>query len=454
MQIAQVLAGYSLGGADLLRRAMGKKKVAEMKKQREIFLAGAEKNQIDSATASSIFDLMEKFAEYGFNKSHSAAYALISYQTAYLKAHYPTEFMTAVLNSELDHTDKLMGMIYHSKALGLRFLPPDVNASDYYFQVAGDKTIRYALGAIKGAGQAACELLLAERQKRGIFRSLFDLCQRLESSKVNQRVLEQWIKAKALANFGESAQLLAALPQAMQQRNVAPGLFADSATPVLPQVVAATASQQIFWEREALGFSLFSHPLQEKSQVLQTLGYQPFSSVKNGDNPNLYAWLAEVKRQFKFGKRLVTWVLEDENSQRQLRLVENEVEAFGEIAANQPLLLHLNVRVRDDGREWLKIKDVKTWTQQAALWAEFLELRLALNEAEGLPLALKKCLATAPGDIPVQLVLDDAAGVVTLRLSAAFAVAYSEDLLALLQQEFPQAQCQWKYKKKLIESVA
>ncbi len=454
MQIAQVLAGYSLGGADLLRRAMGKKKPAEMKKQREIFLAGAEKNQIDAETASHIFDLMEKFAEYGFNKSHSAAYALISYQTAYLKAHYPTEFMTAVLNSDIDHTDKLMGMIYHSKALGIAFLPPDVNASAYYFQVASDKSIRYGLGAIKGAGQAACELLLAERQKNGFFKSLFDLCQRLESSKVNQRVLEQWIKAKALSNFGDSARLLAALPQAMQQRHSAPGLFADSAAPCLPTLPLATASQQSFWEREALGFSLFSHPLQEKSQVLQKLGYQPLSCLKNGDNPYIYAWLAEVKRQFKFGKRLVTWVLEDESSQKQLRLAENEVEAFGETAANQLLLLHLNVRAREDGREWSKIKDVKTWTQQAALWVELLELRLALREAEALHHALKKCLATSPGDIPVQLLLHDAAGTVTLRLSEKFAVAYSETLLELLQQEFPQAQGQWKYKKKLIESVA
>lgn len=454
MQIAQVLAGYSLGGADLLRRAMGKKKASEMKKQREIFLAGAEKNHIDAATASSIFDLMEKFAEYGFNKSHSAAYALISYQTAYLKAHYPTEFMTAVLNSELDHTDKLMGMMYHSRSLGIRFLPPDINASEYNFQVAGNKTIRYGLGAIKGAGQAACELLLVERQKRGKFKSLFDLCQRLEQSKVNQRVLEQWIKAQALANFGESAQLLAALPHALQQRRASPGLFADSAAPELPAVPAASANQQSFWEREALGFSLFFHPLQEKSQVLQTLGYQPLALVKNGDNPNLYAWLAEVKRQFKFGKRLITWVLEDETSQKLLRLAENEVAAFGEIEAKQLVLLHLNVRAREDGREWLKLKDVKTWTQQAALWAQSLEISLPLAEAEGIGAALKKCLATSPGSIPVQLLLHDAAGVVTLRLSAAFAVAYSENLLALLQQEFPQAHCQWKYKKKLIESVA
>jgi DNA polymerase-3 subunit alpha len=454
MQIAQVLAGYSLGGADLLRRAMGKKKPSEMQKQRSIFLAGAEKNGIDADTANSIFDLMEKFAEYGFNKSHSAAYALISYQTAYLKAHYPTEFMTAVLNSEIDRTDKLMGMIYHSKALGIQFLPPDINQSDYYFTVAGNKSIRYGLGAIRGAGQSACEALLRERQKQGTYRDLFALCGRLEHSKVNQRVLEQWIKAGAMADLGDSARLLAALPQALQQRSQAASLFADSVVAVLPQVPAATAAKQSLWEREALGFSLFFHPLQETSSILKDLGYQPLSSARSGDNPNLYAWLAEVKRQFKFGKRLITWVLEDENSQKRLRLSPKEVEDFGDSEAKQVLLLNLNVWQRDDGREWLKLKSVTPWVQQAALWAESLSICLPLAQAEGIAAALKRCLQANPGTIPVQLLLSDTAGVIALQLPPTLAVAYSEDLLSALAQRLPHADCHWKYKKRLMESVA
>src|SRR6185312_1107792 len=148
MQIAQVLARYTLGGADLLRRAMGKKKAEEMAKQRSVFLEGARARGVDEARASHIFDLMEKFAGYGFNKSHSAAYALLSYQTAYLKAHHPAAFMAAVLSADMDHTDKVVGLIEECKQLDLEVRPPEVNTSAHEFTVAGEKTIRYGLGAI------------------------------------------------------------------------------------------------------------------------------------------------------------------------------------------------------------------------------------------------------------------------------------------------------------------
>src|SRR5690606_31826681 len=162
MQIAQVLAGYTLGAADLLRRAMGKKKPEEMAKQREIFLAGAAARGVDNRTATRIFDLMEHFAGYGFNKSHSAAYAMLSYQTAWLKAHYPAAFMAAVLSSDMDHTDKVVGLIDECRNMELGILPPDVNYSDYMFTVAGEETIRYGLGAIKGVGQAAVDSIVME----------------------------------------------------------------------------------------------------------------------------------------------------------------------------------------------------------------------------------------------------------------------------------------------------
>ena len=199
MQIAQVLAGYTLGGADLLRRAMGKKKPEEMAKQRGNFVSGAVKNNVPEEQAAYIFDLMEKFAGYGFNKSHSAAYALLSYQTGWLKTHEAASYMAAVLSADMDHTDKVVGMLYDCrKEVGLTVLPPHVNLSSYEFAVVDDKTIRYGLGAIKGVGEGAVEAIVSERRAHGDFASLEDLCRRLDLSKINRRVLEALIKSGSL----------------------------------------------------------------------------------------------------------------------------------------------------------------------------------------------------------------------------------------------------------------
>ncbi len=217
MQIAQVLAGYTLGGADLLRRAMGKKKPEEMAKQRSGFVEGAVTRGVSRERAAHIFDLMEKFAGYGFNKSHSAAYALLSYQTAYLKTHYPAAFMAAVLSADMDHTDKVVTMIEECKQLELEVVPPDVNTSRYEFAVAGERKILYGLGAIKGVGLGAVELLIREREARGPFSSLSDLCRRLDLQKLNRRALEALIRSGSLDSFGANrATLMSRLPAAMQ----------------------------------------------------------------------------------------------------------------------------------------------------------------------------------------------------------------------------------------------
>ncbi len=186
MQIAQVLAGYTLGGADLLRRAMGKKKPEEMAKQREIFVKGSVERQVDSKVAACIFDLMEKFAGYGFNRSHSAAYALVSYQTAWLKQHYPAAFMAAVLSSDMDKTDKIAVFAEECRRMNIKLLPPAINQSEYRFTVCADGGIIYGLGAIKGVGEGAVEALLEERRRGGEFYDLFDLCQRVELRKINR----------------------------------------------------------------------------------------------------------------------------------------------------------------------------------------------------------------------------------------------------------------------------
>jgi DNA polymerase-3 subunit alpha len=275
MQIAQVLAGYTLGGADMLRRAMGKKKPEEMAKQRSIFLEGARKRDVDERVASGIFDLMEKFAGYGFNKSHSAAYALISYQTAWLKTHYPAAFMSAVLSADMDNTDKIVHLIAECRDMKLKVVPPDINQSDFHFTALSDTTVVYGLGAIKGVGQAAIEGMLEERAADGAFKDLFDLCQRVDLRKVNRRVLQALINAGALDSMGETrasqqANLAQALKLAEQHsRNLDTGqndLFgeADDAAPlpvnkqVLPEW---DEEQRLQSEMDALGLYLTGHPI-------------------------------------------------------------------------------------------------------------------------------------------------------------------------------------------------
>ncbi len=275
MQIAQVLAGYTLGGADMLRRAMGKKKPEEMAKQRSIFMEGAGQRGVDSKVAEGIFDLMEKFAGYGFNKSHSAAYALISYQTAWLKAHYPAAFMAAVLSADMDNTDKVVHLIAECRDMKLKVVPPDVNLSNHHFTEQTGDTVVYGLGAIKGVGQGAIEGMLAERAAGGPFADLFDLCQRVDLRKVNRRVFDALIRAGALDSLGETrATHQASLAQALQlaeqrSRDLNTGqndLFGGADPAVAPvtgkQVLPEWEEEQrLQGEKETLGLYLTGHPI-------------------------------------------------------------------------------------------------------------------------------------------------------------------------------------------------
>ncbi|HEY1771971.1 MAG TPA: DNA polymerase III subunit alpha [Gammaproteobacteria bacterium] len=303
MQIAQVLAGYTLGGADLLRRAMGKKKPEEMAKQRSIFTEGAIKNGVEGALATYIFDLMEKFAGYGFNKSHSAAYALLSYQTAWLKAHYPAEFMAAVLSSDMDHTDNVVGFIHECRQIDIDILAPQVNYSEYKFTVADAQTIRYGLGAIKGVGLAAIEGLLAERQINGPFKDLEDLCRRMDLQKVNKRVLEAMIRAGALDGLGPNrATLMARLPGALaaaqQQTRASEAGQNDmfgvaAAAPATPGKTLASVSlpdwdeaERLRNENETLGLYLTGHPINRyKRELQQALGETSLGDLASESPP-------------------------------------------------------------------------------------------------------------------------------------------------------------------------
>ena len=285
MQIAQVLAGYTLGGADLLRRAMGKKKPEEMAKQREIFVTGATERGVAEQTATRIFDLMEKFAGYGFNKSHSAAYALLSYQTAYLKAHYPAAFTSAVMSADIDNTDRLVVIKDDCRQQNLVLHPPNINKSLYQFSVAGPRGIQYGLGAIKGVGRAAIEAVIAERDANGPYLSLTEFCRRIDLEKLNRRSLEAMIKAGAFDDFGQSRRgLLHGLPEAVQSaeqearaqaagQNDMFGLAEPAPAPVddAPKdLLEWNESEFLANEKDALGLYLSGHPF---DSVREDAGY-------------------------------------------------------------------------------------------------------------------------------------------------------------------------------------
>jgi DNA polymerase-3 subunit alpha len=364
MQIAQILAGYTLGGADLLRRAMGKKKPEEMAKQRSVFVSGAVARGVREQQATHIFDLMEKFAGYGFNKSHSAAYALLSYQTAWLKAHYPAAFMAAVLSSDMDKTDKVVTLIDECANMGQKVLPPDVNESVYAFKVAGPASIRYGLGAIKGVGASAVEAIIEERGARGPFTSLADLCRRIDLQRVNRRVLEALIRSGSLDALGANrATLSAELGSSMQlgeQNSLAQSTGQDdlfglsAAQPVAPagSPVVADWSEavRLGFERETLGLFLSGHPITPYEPDLKFLvsarladvgGPKPAAAPEGGrtwgaGKPATVAGLVlEIRRR----PNRVTLILDDRSGRLEVSLYEETFQQYREIIVKDAILV-------------------------------------------------------------------------------------------------------------------
>lgn len=300
MQMAQIVGGYTLGGADLLRRAMGKKKVEEMVKHRAIFREGAAKDGLSGEKADSIFDLMEKFAGYGFNKSHAAAYALVSYQTAWLKAHYPAEFMAATISSDMDNTDKAVTFLDESRAIGITVLPPDVNASEFMFVATAAKEIRYGLGAIKGVGQGVCEAIVAERAQ-GTYTDLADFCRRVDPTKLNRRVLEALILSGSLDALAPNrASLMLQLPDAIKAaeqhlrdkqsgQNDMFGAAMGAVTPVvhidLPVAPPWPLERTLQGERDTLGHYLSGHPTDPWMDELAQLSTCPLGEIVDRYQP-------------------------------------------------------------------------------------------------------------------------------------------------------------------------
>ncbi|GAB4154286.1 MAG: DNA polymerase III subunit alpha [Sphingomonadales bacterium] len=383
MQIAQILASYSLGEADLLRRAMGKKKKEEMDKQRERFVSGARDKGVDGAKASAIFDLVAKFAGYGFNKSHAAAYAVIAYQTAYLKANYPVEFLAASMTYDMQNTDKLAGFVFEARRLGIPVLTPDVNASGVDFEVeavdpatmedapqaARGRAIRYALAAIKNVGEAAMTRLVEVRQQDGRFKDLYDLATRLEPAALNKRLLENLIRAGALdglePNRARSLEAIELLLRASHDSHERRGsnqvnLFDDitlqSALPALPDIAAMDPAAALEEERAAIGFYLSAHPLDAYGAQLAAQDVKPAAAV-------LAAFKGEARvarlagaisgiaeRRTKRGRPFVSLTLTDQGGAYEVTFFDEPMDAARRLAhAGGPVIMTVDIERMNGG---------------------------------------------------------------------------------------------------------
>ncbi len=379
MQIANVVAGYSLGEADLLRRAMGKKKAEVMAEHRAKFLGGASERGFPEAVSSKLFDLMEQFAGYGFNKSHSAAYGFLAYITAYLKTHHTVEFMAALLTAELHNADKVRLYLNECRDMGIRVLPPDIGSSFWDFTPAGDKEIRFGLGAIKNVGKGAVESVIEVRRSRdGGFESLFDFCKAVDWSKINKRMVESAIKAGAMDSLGgHRAQMLAGLDtmiesgqRSRRDEELGQGsLFGGAAAgdegklASLPDVEEWSATERLACEKEMLGFYVTGHPLDSFEEAVEEVGTHTTTSldkVDNGRTVSVCGVLHSVqRRRNKEGRPWASAVLEDRDGSVELLVFANQFEGLEErLVQDQPVLVTGSVRAEESSGRRVSVEEV------------------------------------------------------------------------------------------------
>ncbi|MBO0504221.1 DNA polymerase III subunit alpha [Aeromonas veronii] len=386
MQIAQTLAGYTLGGADMLRRAMGKKKPEEMAKQRAGFEEGAVKNGVDGELAMKIFDLVEKFAGYGFNKSHSAAYALVSYQTLWLKTHFPAEFMAAVMTADMDNTDKIVTLVDECQRMGLTVIPPDVNTGRYRFSVNEDGHIVYGIGAVKGVGEGPIDAILDARDRDGPFRDLFDFCNRVDIKKLNKRVMEKLILSGAMDRLGpHRAALMATLEEAMraaEQHAKAQavgqvdmfGVLTEEIDDVKKAFANVPHWPDKVWlegERETLGLYLTGHPINQYSSELRryTSGRLCDLHPTSRDTVTTAAGLVIAARSMvtKRGNKMGIFTLDDRSGRLDVTLFSEALEKYEELMQKDRILVVSGQVSFDDfsgglkmsARELLDINDAR-----------------------------------------------------------------------------------------------
>ena len=408
MQIAQVLSGYTLGNADLLRRAMGKKKPEEMAKQRQAFVEGAESREVEGETAGYIFDLVEKFAGYGFNKSHSAAYALLTYQTAWLKTHYPAEFMSASLTADMENTDKVVTLISESRSMELKVLPPDINRCFAAFTPASSDTIIYGLGALKGVGDKAIDGMVEERLESGAFKDLFDVCRRIDSKKINKRVLEALVRGGALDCFGiNRASLMNGLPVAMDAadkfgkdrdsgQNDMFGLAAVEATEnTLTAVADWTEQKRLAEEKGVLGLYLTGHPFDPVREELSVLVDNELSDLKaSGDKEVVVAGLVTAVRTMrtKRGDTIAFLTLDDKSGRIEISVFSKLFVARRDCLRSDAILIAKGTTEVDDysGNIQMRAKDVMELSEARRHYLGNLELMLGAATPESTQLSWLK----------------------------------------------------------------
>ena len=395
MQVAQVMAGYSLGGADMLRRAMGKKKPEEMAKQRDIFLRGAEQKDIDAKVAGEVFDLMESFAGYGFNKSHAAAYSLLAYHTAWLKVHHPAVFFAANMTVEIDDTDKLRQLVADAKAMGVSFELPDINRGHYRFEPVDAHTVRYGLGAIKGTGEQAVEAVVAAREAGGDFVSVFDLVNRVDAQRINRRTFEALIKAGALDSLNRNrASLLASLERAMeyaaaQAANVHQvGLFdmgdnmhgASTREPDLVSALPWPVRECLMHEKTALGFFMSAHLFDEHATEARALAPTTLAQLGETRDAVRVVGLVTELRQISTGRgRMVVMTVEDDTGHTEVMLSEEMWQARRQwLREDEWVVLQVTAQP-DRGGSGLRVRAQAVWSLPQARCRFGKYLRVEVN---------------------------------------------------------------------------
>jgi DNA polymerase-3 subunit alpha len=471
MQVARELAGYTLGGADLLRRAMGKKIATEMAQQREVFIKGAIEHGVRPLTAGQIFDLMEKFANYGFNKSHAAAYALVSYQTAWLKAHHPAEFMAAVLSCDMDKTDTVVMMIDECRRMGLAVRPPDLNASQFRFAVTGPKEILWGLGAIKGAGAGALGSLFDERAANGPFKDLFDLCRRIDPRKTNKRVLEALIGAGALDGFGATrAGLMKTLPRALaaaEQASTSSGAGQDDlfglptsaaagGAALMEQVPEFPDGERLRLEKETLGLYFSGHPIEIWRPLLRQVCHGDLKALIGARSGTvlLGAWVVDIRR---FGKRLIL-TLDDRTAQ--LTCILGEEFLANRVPPRKDTLLFVQGRLTPDefsGGYKVFPNELYDLEQAQARFARRVLLEFAGNSGAGGAVPMERLMQTLevlrhPSGCPVTVQYLSGKARATLDLGADWKIRVQEAGLEPLRKLLGEQNVRVQYQRPMPAS--
>ena len=410
MQIAQVLAGYSLGGADMLRRAMGKKKPEEMAKQRAGFEAGAVGRGVDGELAMKIFDLVEKFAGYGFNKSHSAAYALVSYQTLWMKTHFPAPFMAAVMSADMDNTDKIVTLVDECSNMGIDLLPPDVNLGQYKFTVNDEDQIIYGIGAVKGVGEGPIEAIIAARESGGDFIDLFDFCARVDLKKINKRVLEKLIKSGAMDSLGPKikdgphrAAIFESLTEALkaaEQHAKAQALGQNDLFGLIneepednrqsyKEVPKWPEQQWLDGEKETLGLYLTGHPINRYLSEIKRYATGRLVSLQptNKDKTTVAVGLVLGVRVLvnKRGRRWALVTLDDKSARMDIRLFPDDYDRFAELLVSDAILVCSGQVSFDDysGGITMTARDIMTIADARENYVTSLDLQLDKNQLSG-----------------------------------------------------------------------